>query len=154
MSKDYFNITVEILDASIKMTTIYDAFIEQNPSRAIHILLGCVDHQNQNKAVKAITYEIYESLAKQTLLSICKEAKQQFEKSEAIYAAHTKGYIEAGGLCTLVIVSANNFKNAGEGCAYIGEQIKRRLPIWKLEHYVDGTKDWLPGQFELKAASK
>jgi molybdopterin synthase catalytic subunit len=25
------------------------------------------------------------------------------------------------------------------------EEIKRRLPVWKHEHYVDGDAAWLPG---------
>jgi molybdopterin synthase catalytic subunit len=23
------------------------------------------------------------------------------------------------------------------------EQLKRRVPIWKREHYVDGTREWI-----------
>jgi molybdopterin synthase catalytic subunit len=26
---------------------------------------------------------------------------------------------------------------------YVIEELKRRVPIWKLEHYVDGTREWV-----------
>jgi molybdopterin synthase catalytic subunit len=26
---------------------------------------------------------------------------------------------------------------------YIIEEIKKRVPIWKMEHYTDGTREWV-----------
>ena len=26
---------------------------------------------------------------------------------------------------------------------YIIEELKKRVPIWKREHYVDGTREWV-----------
>jgi molybdopterin synthase catalytic subunit len=150
MCEEHQNVYVEILDSSIEIMSVYQSFIEKTKPRAMGLLIGYVDHHNQNKAVKGIHYDMHVSMAENVLLKICKQAQHEFDKSFAIYAAHTKGYIPAGGLCTLVLASANNFKNANDVCAYVGDQIRRRLPIWKLEHYVDGTSAWLPGEFQLK----
>ena len=32
---------------------------------------------------------------------------------------------------------------AYDASRYVIEQIKRRLPIWKREHYADGTREWV-----------
>lgn len=150
MCNEHHNIEVEILDSSIDIMSVYDSFLQKIQPRALGSLIGYVDHQNRNKQVKAITYDMHINMAEKILLKICKEAQHRFSKNFAIYAAHTKGYIPAGGLCTLVMVAANNFANANSVCAHIGEEIRQRLPIWKLEHYIDGSSEWLPGLFQLK----
>ena len=40
-------------------------------------------------------------------------------------------------------VSAGHRAAAFDACRYIIEEIKRRLPIWKKEAYVDGDSGWL-----------
>jgi len=30
-------------------------------------------------------------------------------------------------------------------CRWVVDEAKRRLPIWKQEHYADGESAWLPG---------
>ena len=32
---------------------------------------------------------------------------------------------------------------AYEASRYVIEQLKQRVPIWKLEHYVDGSREWV-----------
>lgn len=152
MCDDHQNITVEILDASIDIATVYKDFVKELSPRTVALLIGYVDHHNKEKPVKGITYDMQVSMAKKVLLKICKEAQHTFSNEVGIYAAHTKGYIPAGGLCTLVMVSGRNFKMANETCAFIGDEIRKRLPIWKFEHYTDGTSEWLPGQFQLTTA--
>jgi molybdopterin synthase catalytic subunit len=154
MCNEHHNIYVEILDASIDIMSVYQEFIKKINPRAVGLLIGYVDHYNKSKPVQGLTYDMHVSMAEKTLLKICQQAQHRFSKDFPIYAAHTKGYIPAGGLCTLVQASANNFKNANDICAYVGDEIRKRLPIWKLEHYSDGTSDWLPGEFQLKKAAK
>ncbi|MDP3267992.1 MAG: molybdenum cofactor biosynthesis protein MoaE [Legionella sp.] len=149
MCNDHKDITVEILEGSMDIMSIYQSFFNQMHPRTIGMLIGYVDHHNKDKEVKGITYDMHVSMAEKTLLKIAKEAQHFFDKDIGIYAAHTKGYIPSGGLCTLVQVSARNFKIANEVCAFMGDEIKKRLPIWKYEHYTDGTNEWLPGQFQL-----
>src|SRR5580700_5756112 len=112
MCNEHHNISVEILDSSINIMTVYDSFVKKIEPRSLGLLIGYVDHKNRNKQVKGITYDMHISMAQKILLKICKEAQHQFSKDFAIYAAHTQGYIPAGGLCTLVMVAANNFANA------------------------------------------
>jgi molybdopterin synthase catalytic subunit len=32
---------------------------------------------------------------------------------------------------------------AFDACRHVIEEIKRRVPVWKREHYVDGTREWV-----------
>ena len=34
---------------------------------------------------------------------------------------------------------------------YVIEELKRRVPIWKREHYVDGTREWVSAATESSA---
>jgi len=38
-----------------------------------------------------------------------------------------------------------------EATRYVIEEIKKRLPVWKKEHYVDGSPEWTKGQVPTPA---
>ena len=44
-----------------------------------------------------------------------------------------------------IAVSSPHRAEAYEASRYVIEEIKKRLPIWKKEHYTDGTDKWVEG---------
>jgi len=40
-------------------------------------------------------------------------------------------------------VTAEHREAAFKACQYIIDEIKVRLPIWKKEHYTDGSSEWV-----------
>jgi molybdopterin synthase catalytic subunit len=42
-----------------------------------------------------------------------------------------------------VAVAAPHRAEAYEGCRYIMDELKQRVPIWKREAYTDGTEEWV-----------
>jgi molybdopterin synthase catalytic subunit len=48
------------------------------------------------------------------------------------------------GECSVAIAVAHPHRGrAFEGARYVIEELKRRVPIWKREHYADGTREWV-----------
>jgi molybdopterin/thiamine biosynthesis adenylyltransferase/rhodanese-related sulfurtransferase len=45
-----------------------------------------------------------------------------------------------------VEVLARHRREAFAACEYIVDEVKKRVPIWKKEHYVDGSSDWINAQ--------
>jgi molybdopterin synthase catalytic subunit len=43
--------------------------------------------------------------------------------------------------------------NAIGAMQYVIEELKKRLPIWKLEHYADGTREWVKGSEAMSDAA-
>lgn len=99
---------------------------------------GRVRNENKGKTVTRLDYEAYEELAENETKSIFDEASDEFEIGE-VAAFHRVGKLMPGDLAFWVGVSAGHRDSAFSGCRYVVDEIKRRVPIWKKEHYADGS---------------
>ena len=109
---------------------------------AIVVFEGCVRDNNEGNQVLSLEYEAMESLACKEGNRIIEEAMRNFpiESAECI---HRVGHLKLGDIAVRVIVTAGHRKEAFAACSYIIDEVKSRVPIWKKEHYVDGSSDWI-----------
>jgi molybdopterin synthase catalytic subunit len=56
---------------------------------------------------------------------------------------HRIGTLTVGELSVGIAVAHPHRAPAFEACRFAIEEIKRRVPIWKREHYVDGAREWV-----------
>jgi molybdopterin synthase catalytic subunit len=101
-----------------------------------------VRNHNEGEAVVALEYEAHEPIANREGEKIISEARQRF----AILAAHCRhraGKLAIGDCAVWVGVSAAHRGAAFDACRYIIDETKRRVPIWKKEHYRDGHSAWV-----------
>jgi molybdopterin synthase catalytic subunit len=56
---------------------------------------------------------------------------------------HRTGALAIGEMAVWVGVSADHRDAAFAACRWIIDEVKRRVPIWKNEHYADGETGWL-----------
>ena len=103
---------------------------------------GWVRNHNDGRAVEALKYEAYTPLAIAEGARVLQEAMERFEINQ-VACAHRIGALEIGELAVWVGVSAPHRGDAFRACRYVIDEIKQRLPIWKKEHYTDGTSEWI-----------
>lgn len=103
---------------------------------------GWVRDHHGGRAVGGLDYEAYVALAEREGERIIAEAKARFDVIEAC-CAHRVGTLAVGDLAVWVGVSAAHRGAAFDACRYIIDETKRRVPIWKREHYLEGDADWL-----------
>jgi molybdopterin synthase catalytic subunit len=109
---------------------------------AVSVFAGTVRDVNDGRGVTAIDYSAYTSMAESELASIIAEAKDRFGVS-AIIVEHRVGALEIGDV-SVAIVAAHAHRAPALDCTrFVIEEIKRRVPIWKREHYADGTREWI-----------
>lgn len=101
---------------------------------------------NEVEIVRGITYESYEILAEKILNEICVIAQEKFDKALNIVVVHRVGYLAVAECSIIIGVSSLHRGPAYEASRFILEEIKKRVPIWKLEHYESGNSKWLKGQ--------
>src|SRR5512146_548158 len=99
---------------------------------------GRVRPRNQDRAVQALEYEAYGGLAEKEGLRILAEARERFALGAAL-CVHRVGRLEIGEIAVWVGVAAPHRGNAFDACRFIIDELKRRVPIWKKEHYADGA---------------
>ncbi|MGH8040506.1 MAG: molybdenum cofactor biosynthesis protein MoaE [Rudaea sp.] len=103
---------------------------------------GRVRDNNAGRCVHGLAYQAYAPLALAEGERILAEAMRQFP-IEGARCVHRVGALEIGDLAVWVGVSAAHRDAAFAACRYIIDEVKRRVPIWKNEHYVDGDSGWL-----------
>ena len=74
--------------------------------------------------------------------TILAEAIERFRVREA-RCIHRVGSLAIGDLAVWAGVSADHRDAAFAACRWIIDEVKRRVPIWKNEHYADGESGWL-----------
>ncbi|MEZ5903383.1 MAG: molybdenum cofactor biosynthesis protein MoaE [Alphaproteobacteria bacterium] len=111
---------------------------------AIDTFIGTVRNNHQGKEVTGITYDAHKILAEKAFQEICVEA-QGFWPETQYYVAHYQGELEVGGMSIIIAVGSPHRAESFDACRYVIEEIKKRSPIWKKEHYIDEKSDWLPG---------
>ena len=103
---------------------------------------GWVRNRNEGRPVRALEYEAYAPLALKEGERILAEAASRFPILRAA-CVHRTGVLALGDLAVWVGVTSEHRGAAFDACRYIIDEAKARVPIWKREHYVDGTAGWI-----------
>ncbi len=109
---------------------------------AIVLFLGVVRDVNDGRAVAGIEYTAYEAMACSELRAIAREAADRFGSSDVLIV-HRLGELSLEDASVGIAVAHAHRDEAYALSRWTIEQLKRRVPIWKQEHYVDGTRDWV-----------
>ena len=138
----------KIVDSKDKKLSINDAerFISSVEFGASIFFTGTVRNLNNNKSVVGITYDSHNELVIKSFEEIYKEVDEKLNiQDKAVFIEHAKGYLNLGEISIIIAVACKHRDQAYVLSRYIIEEIKKRSPIWKKEHYTDNQSDWLKG---------
>ena len=138
----------KIINAKEKKLSIIEAenFISSHDYGASIFFTGTVRNQNDNKSVIGITYDSHDTLVTNSFQEIYNEADQKLNiKDKSVYIEHAKGYLNLGEISIIIAVACKHRDQAYVLSRYIIEEIKKRAPIWKKEHYQNNDSAWLKG---------
>ena len=124
-----------------------EKFISSSKFGASIFFTGTVRNINENKKVTGITYDVHDEMVIKSFEEIYQEASEKLKiTNKAVFIEHTKGYLSLGDISILIAVACKHRDQAYVLSRYIIEEIKKRSPIWKKEHYEDQTTEWLKGK--------
>ena len=103
--------------------------------------LGLVRNHHDGRAVERLEYSAYSAMAETEGAAIVPEAERTWPVRLAM--RHRVGALRIGEIAVAVVAAAAHRAEAFEACRYAIEQLKQRVPIWKKEHYADGTVEWV-----------
>ena len=137
---------VDIKNAKISIISA-ENFISSSKFGASIFFTGTVRDVNENKKVTGITYDAHDEMVIKSFEEIYQEASEKLKITDkAVFIEHTKGYLSLGDISILIAVACKHRDQAYDLSRYIIEEIKKRSPIWKKEHYEDQTTEWLKGK--------
>lgn len=109
---------------------------------ATTLFLGTVRDVNDGRAVTGIEYTAYAGMASDELQRIAEEAQARFQGIH-VAVEHRIGTLVLTDVSVAIAVAHARRAQAMDASRFIIEELKRRVPIWKCEHYVDGDRHWI-----------
>lgn len=100
---------------------------------------GRVRQYNHGKEVAYLYYEAHAVLAQSMFAELTKLAQERYQILQCA-AVHRLRRVEIGENAVSIAVAAVHRQEAFAAAAYLIDELKKTLPIWKKEVYVDGTQ--------------
>ena len=118
------------------------AEIEDTANGATVLFLGHVRDVNDGRAVTGIEYSAYGEMAERELAAIASECASAYGIAH-LAVEHRLGALALGDASIAIVVAHPHRAAAYEASRFVIEEVKRRLPVWKREGYVDGSSEWV-----------
>ena len=136
---------IDIKDSKLSIEKA-ENFISSQDFGASIFFTGTVRNQNNDQIVTGITYDSHDELVLKSFEEIYDEANEKLNiKDKSVFIEHAKGYLTLGEISIVIAVACKHREEAYVLSRYIIEEIKKRSPIWKKEHYVNDKSSWLKG---------
>ena len=110
-------------------------------SGAVVVFSGDVRNVDHGRSVARLEYEGHPS-AGAVLAEVVSRVAAAAGPDVVVAAAHRVGPLAIGEAALVVAVGAEHRGAAFDVCSSLVDEIKRCLPIWKLQVFVDGTSEW------------
>jgi molybdopterin synthase catalytic subunit len=118
------------------------ATVQSKRFGAISMFVGTVRDVNDGRAVSSIEYSAYVSMAEAEMEKILAESEERFGVG-AIAVEHRVGSLSLGEVSIAIAAAHEHRRPALDATSFVIEEIKTRVPIWKLEHYAEGASEWV-----------
>jgi len=113
------------------------AFVGDPGCGAISTFLGVTRDNFEGKSVAQLSYEAYVPMAEQEMRKLCVAARERWDVTKCAIL-HRIGDVPIGCASVVVAASAPHRKDSLEACAWLIDELKATVPIWKKESYNDG----------------
>jgi molybdopterin synthase catalytic subunit/molybdopterin converting factor small subunit len=121
-----------------------DQEIKAGPDGAVCIFDGIVRDNTRGRATLHLDYEAYEEMALKQMKLLREEAIAQFGVRE-VAIVHRLGRLIVGETSVYIAVASAHRGAAFDACRWVIDTLKKTVPIWKREQFVDGAV-WADGE--------
>jgi molybdopterin synthase catalytic subunit len=112
---------------------------------AVVLFLGTARDATAGRRTESLEYEAYPEMARAKLEELEREARERWPVVECA-VVHRLGHLAIGEISVAIAVSSAHREPAFEAGKWLIDRIKEGVPIWKKEHWADGTSEWVhPG---------
>lgn len=111
---------------------------------AVVVFDGIVRNHSRGRKTLYLDYEAYEQMARKQMEELAGEARSRFGVRH-VTLVHRLGRLEVGETSVLIVVASAHRAQAFEACRWLIDTLKKTVPIWKKETFVDGAV-WPAGE--------
>ena len=117
---------------------------KQRSDGAVVIFDGIVRDNTRGRQTLYLDYEAYEEMAERQLSQIAEDAISRFG-IRAVTIIHRLGRLNIGETSVLIVVASAHRGAAFDASRWLIDTLKKTVPIWKKEIFVDGVV-WSDGE--------
>ena len=120
------------------------AAAKQGEDGAVVVFDGIVRNNSRGRQTLHLDYEAYEEMALKQMNELAGEAIKRFGVRQ-ITIVHRLGRLQVGETSVLIVVASAHRAPAYEASRWLIDTLKKTVPIWKKETFVDGAV-WADGE--------
>ncbi len=132
----------KICFAPIELQEVYE-LADNGANGAVVVMSGMVRNQTEGRPVEYLEYQAYEPMALRVFAQIANEVGQKWPIVTRTVIHHRVGKLRVGEISVLIAVGAPHRGEAFAACQYAIDTLKHQAPIWKKEHWSDGSSSWV-----------
>jgi molybdopterin synthase catalytic subunit len=136
-------VRIEITDGEIATAEVL-AGIKAGADGAVCAFDGIVRNNTRGRQTLYLVYEAYREMALEQMRGLAAEAVTRFGVRD-VALVHRLGRLEVGETSVLIAVASAHRGAAFEACRWLIDTLKKTVPIWKKEFFVDGAV-WADGE--------
>jgi MoaE-MoaD fusion protein len=111
---------------------------------AVVVFDGIVRDNTRGHQTLHLDYEAYEEMAERQIAELGEHAVERFGV-RGVTLIHRLGRLQIGETSVLIVVVSAHRAAAFEACRWLIDTLKKTVPIWKKETFVDGVV-WAAGE--------
>ncbi len=111
---------------------------------AVVVFDGIVRNHSLGRKTLYLDYEAYEEMAAKQMRELAEAARTRFGVRH-VTIIHRLGRLEVGETSVLIVVASAHRTQAFEASRWLIDTLKKTVPIWKRETFVDGAV-WADGE--------
>jgi molybdopterin synthase catalytic subunit len=119
----------------------HEAAVADPAAGAVVSFAGVVRDHDGGRGVAQLSYEAHPSAAAVLAEIAAGIAKDPVVQGLAV--SHRVGALEIGDVALAAAVATAHRAEAFAICARLVDEVKARLPVWKHQHFADGTDEWV-----------
>jgi molybdopterin synthase catalytic subunit/molybdopterin converting factor small subunit len=132
-----------IVRERIEMQAVLERIKKPDDGAAV-VFDGIVRNNTRGRQTLYLDYEAYEEMAMKQMEGLASEAMGKFGVRD-VALVHRLGRLEIGETSVLIVVASAHRAAAFEACRWLIDTLKKTVPIWKKEFFVDGAV-WADGE--------
>lgn len=134
---------VELVTEPIDCAAL-QAEIKAASDGAVCVFDGIVRDNTRGRGTLHLDYEAYEEMALKQMRLLAADALTRFGVRD-VTMVHRLGRLLVGETSVLIVVASAHRGAAFDACRWLIDTLKKQVPIWKKEQFVDGAV-WTDGE--------
>jgi len=135
--------TIEFFRTVIPTADLVES-LKAGEDGAVVVFDGIVRNNTRGRKTLFLDYESYEAMALEQMRGLAAEAVDKFQIRDVVLV-HRLGRLEVGESSVVIAVASAHRGAAFDACRWLIDTLKKTVPIWKKEHFVDGAV-WADGE--------